>query len=110
MAMNKQSKVSILRRNYVLYLKVNVSFSGGDWLYIYDGNQTSGSRKTWKFNLDSDGNNVYLFTTREKLLMEFQMSEKSSITASITDKIPRTYHKIFCMKNLCRRLYVIFLL
>ena len=72
-----------------------MSFSGGDWLYIYDGNQTTGSRKLWKLSIENDGNNVYLFPTREKLLMEFQISEKSSITASITDNVPRTYHKHF---------------
>ena len=70
-----------------------MSFSGGDWLYIYDGNKTSGSRNIWKLNKVNDGSNVYLFPTREKLLMEFQISEKSSITTSITDNIPGTYHK-----------------
>ena len=69
-----------------------MSFNGGNWLYIYDGNPTSGSRKLWKFNVYNDGNNVYLFPTSEILLMEFKISEKSSFTASITDNVPRTYH------------------
>ena len=73
-----------------------MSFSGGDWLYIYDGNETSGSKKLWKFNLQNDGRNVYIFPTRERLLMEFQISDKSSITASITDNVPRTYHN-YCV-------------
>ena len=94
MDMRAKFKVSVLRQIYILlYLKVNVSFSEGDWLYIYDGNQTSGSAKKWKFDLHNDGDNVYLFPTRERLLIEFKISETSAMTASITDNIPRTYHK-----------------
>ena len=70
-----------------------MSSNGGDWLYIYDGNQTSGSRKLWKFNVYNDGNNVYLFPTSKNLLMEFKVSEKSSLTASIADNVPSTYHE-----------------
>ena len=78
-----------------------MSFSGGDWLDIYDGNQMSGSRKLWKINVYNDGNNVYLFPTRENVLMEFRISEKSLITASIRDNIPRTYRKYL---NLARNI------
>ena len=92
---SRVSKISILRRNNILCLKVTVSFSRGDWLYIYDGNQTSGSKKLWVLNSENHKNKVYLFPTTENLLMQFQISEKSSITASITDNVPRTYHKYF---------------
>ena len=76
-----------------------MSFSGGDWLYIYDGNETSGSKKLWKFNLQNDGRNVYIFPTRERLLMEFQilirvLSQHPSQTTS------SYVSQLLCMKNL----------